>query len=365
MTKNKKITKTITLMFVFVFSFTLFNQSYASITNGTIDSTNKYAYGENIGWINFSSSNSTISITDTELTGFAYNENTGWISLNCSNTDTCSNNNYKVSNTTSGVLSGYAYGENIGWINFSGVSINSSGEFTGYAYNENTGYISFNCLNTDTCSNNAYKVTTDWRPASQRPQCNNQIDDDGDGRVDYPADTGCTSLTDDNEANPSSGGGIPINMLNNINQQNQTNNNQETENTSSEAQTPDFWTNGKFIKTESNETIYFVDSSNMKHEYSQENVWHSYFGDDFSKVQIVSKQELDSYLTGDSVPYKKDSLVKTISNPKVYKVTENKILRWITNENVATRLFGNIWNKMINDIAEVFFNDYSIGENIE
>ena len=35
-----------------------------------------------------------------------------------------------------------------------------------------------------------------------QPQCNNQIDDDGDGQTDYPNDPGCTSWTDDTEPDP-------------------------------------------------------------------------------------------------------------------------------------------------------------------
>jgi hypothetical protein len=351
MFKNKKLIKTITTMFVFVFSFMLFHKSYSSITNGLIDATNKYAYSENAGWINFADLNSTIHITDTELTGYAYNENTGWISLNCSNTNTCSNNNFKVSNTYDGILSGYAYGENIGWINFSGVTINSSGEFSGYAYNENIGYISFNCLNTNTCINNDYKVTTDWRPFSVRPAIG--------------SNTGSSSIPPyilesmNNNQNQNNQG----QQEESSNEQEENNANQESNNNQSSGL--NFWTDGRFIKLEDDDTIYFVDSSNIKHEYPDTHTWESYYGDDFSNVETVSKQELNNYLTGDDVPHKIDSLIKTPSSPKVYKVTENKVLRWIINENVATRLFGNAWNKLVRDISEIFFKDYTIGENIE
>src|SRR5436190_12386050 len=32
------------------------------------------------------------------------------------------------------------------------------------------------------------------------PQCSNQLDDDGDGKVDFPADPGCSSSTDNSES---------------------------------------------------------------------------------------------------------------------------------------------------------------------
>ncbi|MDD3284875.1 MAG: hypothetical protein PHZ07_04750 [Patescibacteria group bacterium] len=161
MIKTKEIIKTSISFFILIFSFFLYNQSFASVDYGIIDETYKYAYNENTGWINFKDSNSDIYISDTQLIGYAYSENMGWISLNCSNTNTCDDNNYKVSNTEDGILSGYAYSENTGWINFDGVTINTSGQFIGYAYGENIGYISFNCFNDDKCDENNYKVKTD------------------------------------------------------------------------------------------------------------------------------------------------------------------------------------------------------------
>lgn len=149
----------------------------------------------------------------------------------------------------------------------------------------------------------------------------------------------------------------------NSNEQEENNDNQKSNDNQSSQ--PSFWTDGRFIKTEDNTTIYFVDSDNIKHEYPDTHTWESYFKDDFSKVETVSKQELNNYLTGDDVPHKIGSLIKITSSPKVYKVTENKILRWIIDENVATRLFGNAWNKLVRDISEIFFKDYTIGENIE
>ncbi len=136
---------------------------FASTSDGTVDSINKWAWSENAGWIDFSATSSNIHITDTALTGYAYAENIGWISLNCSNTDSCATNAYAVSNNGEGALSGYAWGENAGWVHFvpasGGVTINSSGVFTGTAYSENIGWLVFD---TD------HPVTTDWRPASSR-----------------------------------------------------------------------------------------------------------------------------------------------------------------------------------------------------
>jgi hypothetical protein len=177
---------------VFIGIFLNSNIVFASTTDGTIDSTYKYAWGENIGWINFGCSNCNVHITDSTLTGYAWSDNYGWINLNPTTSG--------VKNNNEGTLSGYAWGEKLGWINFNGATINSSGVFAGSASGDNSGQISFDCTN---CS-----VKTDWRPRSARPACNNAIDDDGDSKIDYPSDPGCSSLEDTDETDP--GGGIPI-----------------------------------------------------------------------------------------------------------------------------------------------------------
>ena len=134
---------------------------FASATDGTIDSAYKYAFGENIGWINFGVSGGNVHVTDSVLTGYAWSDNYGWINLNPTNGG--------VLNNSEGVLSGHAWGQSLGWINFSGVTINSSGEFLGYASTtNNSGRISFNCSNTSSCGSSDFKVKTDWRPASSR-----------------------------------------------------------------------------------------------------------------------------------------------------------------------------------------------------
>ncbi len=137
---------------------------------GTIDASDRWAWAENGGWLDFGAGYGNVIVGDNELLGYAWGENIGWVSLNCDNTSSCGEVTYRVANDGSGNLSGYAWGENIGWINFAptggGVSINSSGEFSGYAWGENIGWLVFNCAATDSCATIDYKVKTDWTAQS-------------------------------------------------------------------------------------------------------------------------------------------------------------------------------------------------------
>lgn len=180
------------IIFWLIVVFFLPTIALASETDGTIDNVYKYAWGENIGWVNFGASNGNVHVTDSGLSGYALSENVGWIYLS------------GITNDGQGNLSGTAWSENTGWINFKptngGVIINSSGEFTGSAFGENVGWIIFS---------GDYKVKTDYRPKSARSACNNSSDDDSDGKTDYPADPGCSSLDDTDETDAGGGGGLP------------------------------------------------------------------------------------------------------------------------------------------------------------
>jgi len=147
---------------------------FVSAAAGAIDATDRYAWTENAGWLDFGTSQGNVIVGDSALSGYAWGESIGWVSLNCSNTGSCATSNYKVANDGNGNLSGYAWGENAGWINFNpaggGVSIDSSGNFSGYAWGENIGWIVFNCVTTTSCVAVNYKVSTDWRPAGAASQ---------------------------------------------------------------------------------------------------------------------------------------------------------------------------------------------------
>jgi hypothetical protein len=129
----------------------------AYAASGNIDPNNKYAWGTNVGWINFApDDHGGVTVYEDHLEGYAWAENIGWILLgsyegggahtygNTSNTD------YGVNrDPASGALSGYAWSKNVGWINFDPdgdevVTIDpATGEFDGYAWAENVGWIHF------------------------------------------------------------------------------------------------------------------------------------------------------------------------------------------------------------------------------
>lgn len=120
----------------------------------------QYAYGENIGWLNFEPNQGPgVTVTDTSLTGYVWAANIGWINL--------APNHGGVTNDGTGLLSGYAWSQNTGWINFNpkvpgdlnhyGVTIDHDGNFAGWAWGQNIGWIHL-----ASSTPVAYKVQTSW-----------------------------------------------------------------------------------------------------------------------------------------------------------------------------------------------------------
>lgn len=139
---------------VLMSGFLLVDLALASDSNGTIDPSHKFAWGDNLGWLNFGCDSCNIHISDTRVTGFAWSRQLGWLNL--------SPDNGSVTNNCQGQLGGKAWSSNLGWLDFSGASIDFNGKFTGQtgAIGTKAGRLNFNCDNCD--------VQTDWRQCSLR-----------------------------------------------------------------------------------------------------------------------------------------------------------------------------------------------------
>ena len=119
----------------------------------TIDPANHYAYGANLGWVDWRGDGSRGAVVGEYVCfGKIYSANVGWINLgngapaNGIYYQNLSAADFGVNQDGLGNLRGYAWGANIGWVNFenSGApQVNlRTGIFSGYAYSANCGWIS-------------------------------------------------------------------------------------------------------------------------------------------------------------------------------------------------------------------------------
>ena len=157
----------ISILFAAVLAVTFFT---GTALGSTISNTDKFAWSENVAWINFKPTGGGAGVQGDHLTGYVWSESAGWIKLGVdaggpyANTTTA---NWGVNQDVSGALSGYGWSENAAWINFNptggGVVIDgATGDFSGYAWSESLGWI---CFKGDSP---AYKVKTDLSGQNQQ-----------------------------------------------------------------------------------------------------------------------------------------------------------------------------------------------------
>ncbi len=110
--------------------------------------------------------------------------------------------------------------------------------------------------------------------------------------------------------------------------------------------------------------VYYHGADDKRHAFPNEKVFYSWF-QDFTDVQTISAQELAAIALGKQVTYRPGyTLVKFASINKVYAVARGGVLRWVTSEAAANALYGNGWNKIVHDISDTFFLDYTFGADI-
>ncbi|MFZ2310925.1 MAG: hypothetical protein WAW11_05270 [Patescibacteria group bacterium] len=118
---------------------------------------------------------------------------------------------------------------------------------------------------------------------------------------------------------------------------------------------------GDLIKMDGLSTVYFLGNDGKRYVYPHSSVfftWHK----DFSGVVTVSPSELASYPLGSNVVMKAGTkLVKITTDPSVYAVEPNGVLRKISSEADAIALYGSMWAKRVVDVADSFFTNYTVG----
>jgi len=122
---------------------------------------------------------------------------------------------------------------------------------------------------------------------------------------------------------------------------------------------------GTLIKGKSIQTVYYLGEDGKRYVFPNAKTYFSWY-DDFNAVTEIEDKDLYDMPLGGNVTYKPGVyLVKIQTDPKVYAVAADGKLRWIKTEAVAKRLYGDNWNKLIDDVPDSFFVNYEVGNAIE
>ncbi len=121
---------------------------------------------------------------------------------------------------------------------------------------------------------------------------------------------------------------------------------------------------GEVIKGTSLSTLYYYGSDGQRYAFPNEKTYFSWYKD-FSSVKTISDSELASITLAGNIVYRPGTRwIKITSDNKVYAVSTSGKIRWVENEATAKGLAGDNWNTRIDDVPDVFFADYTVGDSL-
>lgn len=113
--------------------------------------------------------------------------------------------------------------------------------------------------------------------------------------------------------------------------------------------------------TTSDSAVYYLADDGKRYAFPNAQTFFTWY-ENFDSVVTVDAGELASYMLGGNVTYRPGTrLVKIQTDPKVYAVEPGGILRWVQSEAIMTSLYGSDWNRRIDDVADTFFLNYTVG----
>ncbi len=123
-------------------------------------------------------------------------------------------------------------------------------------------------------------------------------------------------------------------------------------------------TDGDLIKRADLTTVYYYQDGG-RYTFPNQTAFESWY-ENFDGVVTVTAEELSAIpLVDNAVMRPGTYLVKITTDPKVYAVEPGGVLRWVTSEDVAKALWGDNWGSMVRDVADAFFTNYTIGDDLE
>ena len=121
-------------------------------------------------------------------------------------------------------------------------------------------------------------------------------------------------------------------------------------------------TPGALIKSQSNPAVYYCGADGYRYVFGNESVYFTWF-QDFTDVKTLTDTELAQIPLGHKLITERPGIkmVKIQTDPKVYAIARGGVLRWIKDEATAKKLYGDNWNKQIDDIPDSLFTNYALG----
>ncbi len=117
-------------------------------------------------------------------------------------------------------------------------------------------------------------------------------------------------------------------------------------------------------ETQHDSAVYYCGRDGKRYGFPNAKIYATWY-EDFSSVTVIAPEAMAALPLGGNVTYRPGSrLVKIQSDPKVYAVGRDGLLRHVPDEATAAALFGNSWSSLVDDIDVAFFSNYRFGSPV-
>lgn len=121
---------------------------------------------------------------------------------------------------------------------------------------------------------------------------------------------------------------------------------------------------GSLIKISTVSAVYYCGADGKRHAFTNDRAYFTWYKN-FTGILTLKPDQLATVPLGSNVTYRPGvKLVKIQTDPKIYALEKNGVLRWVRSEETAATLYGSDWNKKVDEISDAFFTDYTVGDPV-
>ena len=121
---------------------------------------------------------------------------------------------------------------------------------------------------------------------------------------------------------------------------------------------------GSLVKLAGSQALYYCGADGKRYVFPNDKTYFTWYKN-FDDVIEISAEVMAGLPLGGNVTYRPgEKMIKIQTDPKVYAVAKNGTLRWIRSAETAALLYGDDWNKKVDDVPDSFFFSYKIGDPI-
>lgn len=122
---------------------------------------------------------------------------------------------------------------------------------------------------------------------------------------------------------------------------------------------------GDLIRGQTFSAVYYYGADGLRYVFPNDKTYFTWYKN-FDSVKWVADADLAKIQIGGNVTYKPGvKMIKINSDPRVYAISESGTLRPLASELIAIDLYGKLWNKLVDDVPDGFFGNYTQGSRIE